>query len=354
MWPRAFVPRHSQSSLKIYVDCILEMNRMQRLLRNRAAFRQLGIVIAVMAMACVCSEASRFMLETEKPESTTASDARRLMAQRRGGSSPRTWPGGSSRGSGQFRGGGSRQRRVPDRDEFPQWEIDQDFKRDVFTFVRIQYDSIGPFGWWDRWDNDYPDGDWNFSHRLQELTSIEVAPDSKVLRLSDPELLNYPFAYMAGVQMMALTRHEKAALRRYLLGGGFLMMDDFWTPDAWNNVLAQMRGVFPKRLPQELTLDHPIFHTVYDLEELPQVVDIRTWRDGYRFEHWHGYSGGDEDPHFWAYFDDDGRMMALLCHNNDLGDGWEREGENHEYFSQFSEKWSYPMGINIVIYAMTH
>jgi hypothetical protein len=47
-------------------------------------------------------------------------------------------------------------------------------------------------------------------------------------------------------------------------------------------------------------------------------------------------------------------MVALLCHNNDLGDGWEREGEDNEYFRQFSEQKSYPMGINVVIYAMSH
>jgi hypothetical protein len=53
-------------------------------------------------------------------------------------------------------------------------------------------------------------------------------------------------------------------------------------------------------------------------------------------------------------FDDKGRLMALLCHNNDIGDGWEREGEEKEYFQQYSERWSYPLGINIVTYAMTH
>ena len=47
-------------------------------------------------------------------------------------------------------------------------------------------------------------------------------------------------------------------------------------------------------------------------------------------------------------------MMALLCHNNDLGDGWEREGEDKAYFHEFSEKKSYPMGINVVIYVMCH
>ncbi len=220
--------------------------------------------------------------------------------------------------------------------------------------MRVQYDAYGPFGWWDRWDNDYPDGDLNFSFRLQQLTSLRVAPDGKVLRLTDPELFNYPFIYMAGVQRMTLSRPEQAALRRYLLNGGFVMMDDFWSPEGWANVLGEMRGVFPDREPKELSLDHAIFHTVYDLKELPQVVDIQTWRDGYTFEHRHGRSDGDESPHFWSYFDDRGRMVALLCHNNDLGDGWEREGENKEYFRQFSEQKSYPMGINVVIYAMSH
>lgn len=247
-----------------------------------------------------------------------------------------------------------RPKRMPSRSEFPSWEVDTAFKEDVFTFVRIQYDSDGPFGWWDRWDNDYPDGDWNFSYRLQNLTSLQVAPDGKVLRLTDPELFDYPFIYMAGVQTMTFSESERSALRRYLLNGGFVMMDDFWAVNGRNNVLRQMRGVFPNREPRELSLEHPIFHIVYDLSELPQVVDIKTWRGGYDYEYMHGDPGGDKAPHFWAYFDDQGRMVALACHNNDIGDGWEREGENRTYFHEFSEKCSYPLGINIVTYVMTH
>ena len=56
---------------------------------------------------------------------------------------------------------------------------------------------------------------------------------------------------MAGVQRMRLTSHEQAAVRRYLLNGGFIMMDDFWSPEGWANVLAEMRGVFPDREPEE-------------------------------------------------------------------------------------------------------
>ena len=84
------------------------------------------------------------------------------------------------------------------------------------------------------------------------------------------------------------------------------------------------------------------------------MPSIFAWRDGYDFEYWHGDPEGDEQPHFQGYFDADGRLMAIFCHNNDIGDGWEREGENSEYFHEYSEKKSYPIGINIVTYALTH
>lgn len=251
-------------------------------------------------------------------------------------------------------GPGFRPRRLPARDEFPRWKNSPGFEQDAFTFVRIQYDSYGPFGWWDRWDNDYPDGDWNFSYRLQQMTSLKVDPDGRVLRFSDPELFRYPFIYLAGVQTMRLSSTERLALRRYLLNGGFMMVDDFWSARAWGNLLAEMRQVFPDREPTELSINHPIFHQVYDLEELPQVVDFKTWSDGYAFEHAHGAADGDHAPHFWAYHDDRDRVVALLCHNNDIGDGWEREAENESYFREFSEKRSYPLGINVVTYALTH
>jgi hypothetical protein len=167
-------------------------------------------------------------------------------------------------------------------------------------------------------------------------------------------LFDYPFIYMSNIGGMKLRDDEVLALRRYLLSGGFLMADDFWAPPAWRNVCAQMKRVFPKREPRELADDHPIFHLVFDLKGKPQVPSIFAWRQGHTFEYWHGDPQGDEDPHFWGLFDDRDRLMALLCHNNDIGDGWEREGEDKEYFRLYSERVSYPIGINIVMYAMTH
>ena len=183
---------------------------------------------------------------------------------------------------------------------------------------------------------------------------MQVDPNGRVLRLTDPELVDYPFIFMSNIQSMYLSEAEVTALREYLLRGDFLMADDFWTPRAWRHVQSEMARVFPDRKPKELTLEHEIFHIVYDLKEIPRIPSIRAWERGDMFEYWHGSPEGDEDPHYYGFFDDNDRLMAIFCQNADVGDGFEREGENREYFETFSVKVSYPFGINIVTYAMTH
>ena len=66
------------------------------------------------------------------------------------------------------------------------------------------------------------------------------------------------------------------------------------------------------------------------------------------------YEAYGSEAHCKGIFDRNGRLMVVVMHNTDLGDGWEREGENYGYFEEFSAKRAYPMGINIVVYAMTH
>ncbi len=235
------------------------------------------------------------------------------------------------------------------------WNLEPGFEKDVFTFVRIQFDSYGGMaGRGQGWINDYPDCDWNFSTRLQELTTFRVDPMGRVLRLTDSDLFQYPFIFITNLGGMALSKDEQSALRRYLTNGGFMMADDFWAASSWQNIRQQMRQVFPGREPLELTINHPIFHIVYDLAKLPQVPSIRAWQRGMSYEDWHGpFENGDTSPHFWGYFDDQKRLMALFCHNNDIGDGWEREGEDVEYFKEYSLKSSYPLGVNVITYAMS-
>jgi len=249
-------------------------------------------------------------------------------------------------------------RRYSERRDVPNWTPNREFSHDIFTFVRIRYSSGydgygGGYGRsyrGGRWATDYPDSDWNFSFRLQQLTSMEVHPEGVVLELTDPELFNYPFISMLEPGRLVFSEDEVKCLRRYLLNGGFLMVDDFWGEDEWDNFYYEIKRVFPDREPVELPLSHPIFHAVFDLKEKPQIPSI-----GVALEYGVTYERNDaRTPHYKALYDDKGRMMAIICHNIGFGDGWEREGENEWYFHEFSEKKAYPLGINIVFYAMTH
>jgi len=253
---------------------------------------------------------------------------------------------------------GRRQIDLTERNGVPEWDVDPAFKKDVFTFVRIKYSSgsgYGRYGGWggDKWLTDFPDSDLNFSYRLQQLTSLKVDPKAKILELTDDELFDYPFIYIVEPGGLEFTEDEVVALRRYLLNGGFLMVDDFWGVAEYENFAEQIKRVFPDRDPVELPLEHPIFHCVFDLKEKPQIPSINI---ALRYKGT-GITWEREDaktPDYRAIFDDKGRMMVMICHNTDNGDGWEREGEDEWYFREFSEKKGYPMGINIVFYAMTH
>jgi hypothetical protein len=247
-----------------------------------------------------------------------------------------------------------------------EWNIDPEFPQDVFTFVRVEYNSSGYSmmgggrggrggGFGGRWMTDYPDSDNNFSYRLHQVTSIQVNPVPVSMTIENPELFNYPFLYIVEPGGMYLSDNEVKILRQYLLNGGFLMLDDFWGRDEWYIVYTQMKKVFPDREPMPLTLDHPIFHCVFELKEMPQIPAYNfALQDN---ETLSGITTERTDAPraiYYGIYDDKGRMMVIIDRDTDLGDGWEREGVSKAYFSEFSEKKAYPLGINIVFYAMTH
>ncbi|WP_207310440.1 DUF4159 domain-containing protein [Rubripirellula amarantea] len=246
-----------------------------------------------------------------------------------------------------------------DRRGVPTWEVDPRFKHDLFTFARVRYDSYGGRGrGGGGWRTDYPDSDLNFSLRLHQLTSLKVNPNPIILDLTDEKLFDYPFLYMIEPGALYFSEPEVEALRQYCLRGGFLMVDDFWGDAQYENLAEQLKRVFPDREPFEVPLEHEIFHCVYDMKEKPQVPAINSafrTADGQVGTWENAWDGSDtRTPHYRAITDDEDRIMVFICHNTDLGDGWEREGEQKWYFDEFSVKRAYPMGINIVTYAMTH
>ncbi|MBI3852417.1 MAG: DUF4159 domain-containing protein [Verrucomicrobia bacterium] len=252
----------------------------------------------------------------------------------------------------------------------PNWTNAAGFEKDVFTFARVIFKSDlrprsrGDGRWrWLGWWVDYPDADLNLSHRLQQMTSFKTDPDCRVLKLTDPSISDYPLLYMEHAGYMRLRDEEVDALRKYLLNGGVLFMNDFWGAQEWNGFEAQMKRVLPGRSWSDLPMGHPLFHCVCDLKGPLNNLQVPTkqfWNRDYdprdpgsslqrvfRGE-------GSEEMHVRAWFDDKQRLMIIAIHNSDISDGWEREGEDLEYFEKFSEKISYPLGINIIYYVMTH
>jgi hypothetical protein len=230
------------------------------------------------------------------------------------------------------------------------------FKHSSFTFARVKHVPTGKYGFGrsseTRWLIDYPDADLNLSARFGELTGLKTDPKGQAVTLTDSNLKQYPFIYISEPGRLEFSEAEAKNLRNYLLGGGFLMADDFWGETEWSNLQTEIKRVFPDREIVDLPLEHPLFHCFFELREKPQVpnvdVGIRSQYTGITWERPDG-----KQAHYRGLVGDDGKLMAVFCHNTDLADAWEREGEHQYYFQEFSLKKAYPMGINIVVYALT-
>ena len=242
----------------------------------------------------------------------------------------------------------------------PRFAAEQPRPGGFFRFARVLYQSAHRESGGQGWRTDYPDADYNLMKRFGELTTAAVSLDSTggfnhvVLRLTDPQLLDYPFIFMSDVGTARFSDDEVAGLRDYLLRGGFLYVDDFWGEWAWARWVEEIGRVLPAgQYPMvDLPLSHPLFHALYDVRAIPQIPSIQFWRrTGGMITSERGNDSAT--PHFRAIAHGSGRLMVLMTHNTDIADGWEREGEEYEYFHRFSPD-AYAIAINILLYTMSH
>ena len=207
-----------------------------------------------------------------------------------------------------------------------------------FTFTRIQYGS----GWGrggGSWAHDYPRADQHLPRILAELTTMRLRLDgTNVLRLDEPEIFHNPVLYISEPGFWTIDDDGVANLREYLLKGGFLIFDDFEGEAQWGNMAAQMARVLPEQRFIEIDVRHPIFHSFFEMKTIDfphPLVNVM--------------------PSYLAMFEGNeatGRMMVLANYNNDLAEYWEWSSTGMFPVDVTNE--AYKLGVNYIVYAMTH
>ncbi len=238
------------------------------------------------------------------------------------------------------------QRFEPRADFRPPHREKRSGKRAEFTFMRLRYSGSG---WGEGWTTDYPKADEQFIFGLRRWcrSGLAISDDPSTVSFDTSEIFKYPFIYAVEPGHMELSEEDAAVLREYLLRGGILMLDDFWGEYEWQHVQRQMHKIFPERAPRALPLDHPLFHCYFDIDQVVQVPNYHRYvyrgitheRDGIT-------------PHYEAILDDDNRVMVFIARNADNGDAWEWI-DQPEYPLKYGLA-AYRLGMNLIIYAMTH
>jgi hypothetical protein len=209
-----------------------------------------------------------------------------------------------------------------------------------WTFVRIW--TNGGFGFNAGWAHDYPNAEINFSKVLNEFTTVHtrlVESGGNVLTFEDPRLFQFPIAYVSEPDEWRVTEGEAEALRLYLRKGGFVIFDDFFD---WEmaNLVRQMALVFPELYFLPLDGSEPIWNSFFSINPRGIVLEGPN------------KSG---TPQFWGLYEDNDkskRMLAVAGAGGDIGDLW--EWSDRGYFPVDPTNEAYRIGINYIVYALTH
>ena len=238
-------------------------------------------------------------------------------------------------------------------------ELPPDYKvPGEFVIGRLMYPSSPNFGFFrfgggnwlvggTPWTVDYPRGDRRFAQILRRLTKVNVRSVEQPVNLDDgDDVYDWPFMMVGLPGMWDLTDDQVHKLREYLLRGGFLLCDSFFGSQEWAGFVQGLQRVFPDRPIVDLPADHPVFHTVYDLDPHSQVPNWNALQGGVP------YRADGVTPHWRAVLDDTGRVMVMIAFNNDMGDSWQWADDPD--YPQDGAKLGMQMGVNFAVYAMTH
>lgn len=214
-----------------------------------------------------------------------------------------------------------------------------------FAFARLRFRAVRG-GWGrSRWGIDANKSDRQFIQGVRRLTRVHTRSVEHIVDIDSDEIYDWPWLYAVAVGDWEISQPQAARLRNYFDRGGFLVVDDFHAEWEWANFMAGVRRIFPSRDVVELKDDDPIFHTVFDLKERHRIPGLNVVNGP-------GYERGGVVPHWRGILDDNGRVQIAICFNMDLGDAW--EWADHPEYPERYASLAYRLGINYIIYALTH
>ena len=161
---------------------------------------------------------------------------------------------------------------------------------------------------------------------------MNIYADEDNVEVGSPNLFDYPYVYLTGHGNVTFTPEEASNLRKYLIGGGFLHVDDNYGLDEF--IRLELKKVFPELELVELPFTHPIYHQKFDFAKgLPKV---------------HEHDGKPPQGFGLLY---EGRLVVFYSYECDLGNGWEDQRVHNDPEIKRTE--ALRMGANIITYCFT-
>lgn len=216
-----------------------------------------------------------------------------------------------------------------------------------FAFARLRYSGNRDRPRYRSWGIDANTSERHFITGLRRLTRIYGRSIEHIVDIDSDELFDWPWIYVVSGGDWILTPEEGDRLRKYFDRGGFLIVDDLHGEGEWEQFMDGIRLAYPEATGEDLDASHPIFHTVYDLTDRTIVPGYQIVESGRLWER-----SGSDTPYWRVINDSKGRVQIAGFLNQDLGDAW--EFSNDPAYPEHYASMAYRMGINYVVYSMTH